>query len=302
MAEFLLEISEANRHICVQRGLFVVQEGKKVLGQVPMDTVCAVILSGDGISLSKNFLVRAAEERIPVIICDKKYLPISMALPYGAHYKGLPVALAQMKASPVLKKQLWQRIISAKIHNQGAILATCQPQHPTIVHLLELASRVYSGDKDNKEAQAARAYWPALLGSTFIRDQDGEDLNIFLNYGYAIVRAACARALCGAGLLPLLGIYHHNAYNAFCLADDIMEPLRPFVDQLVFSCADARNCKSLEPKHKKILAQIMRTPLPFAGEEHVLSSIATMMAQGLSKSFRDDNAALLPLPYATKPN
>ncbi len=298
MADFILEISENNRHLCVQRGSFVVQEGKKVLGQVPIDSVNSVILSADGISLSKHFLVRAAEERIPVVICDKKYLPISIALPYGTHYKSLPVTLAQMNASPVLKKQLWQRIVTAKIHNQAAILSQCHPQHPTVEQLTQLASKVFSGDKDNKEAQAARAYWPALLGDNFLRDQDGEGFNIFLNYGYTIVRSACARALCGAGLLPLLGLYHHNAYNAFCLADDIMEPLRPFVDKLVFSCQDAHECTELEPKHKKILAHILHSPLPFAGEEHSLASIAKLMAQGLSKSFQDDNPTLLTLPYA----
>ncbi len=297
MADFLLEIAENERHLCIERGCVVIKHKQEVLKRIPTDTLGAIILSAAGCTLSKNFLATVAEQGIPVIICGKNYLPISLALPTGTHYKSLPVVTAQMQASPILKKRLWQQIITAKIHNQAQILQN-NTQNVQAAHQISLlAKKVYSGDSDNKEAQAARLYWPALMGKNFIRDRDGQDINVFFNYGYSILRAACARSLCGAGLLPLLGIQHHNSYNAFCLADDMMEPLRPFVDELVISCKALHSAHSIEPKHKKVLAEILRTPLPFGGEKHTLFSVTSRMAFGLAKAFMQNDATLLPLPY-----
>jgi CRISPR-associated protein Cas1 len=134
------------------------------------------------------------------------------------------------------------------------------------------------------------------MGEGFLRDPDSGGVNAALNYGYAILRSACARALCAAGLLPMLGIHHHNAFNAFCLADDMMEPLRPFVDMLVFGLMEKdMDDLQLLPPQKKKLAAIQRMPLPFHGEEHTLSSVTSRMAQGLARSFAEGRT-LLPLP------
>lgn len=296
MGDFILEIAENGRHICIERGSVAVLEKKEELGLVPIDSLACVILSADGISLSKHFLAVMAEEGIPVTICGGNYLPVSMSLPYAKHYRALAVLEAQMQASPVLKKQLWQAVVAAKIRNQAQALHACRPDSPQVEKLVNMARKVRSGDSDNKEAQASRLYWPALMGQGFVRDPDSGGINAALNYGYAILRSACARALCAAGLLPLLGLHHRNAYNAFCLADDIMEPLRPFVDRLVFELAhkDTGNFRLLPPQ-KKQLAAIQRAPLPFYGEEHTLSSVATRMAQGLARSMTDGKL-LLPLP------
>lgn len=298
MADYLLEIAENEKHLCIQRGCVIIKQNKEVIGQIPIDVLAAVILSADGITMSKHFFARMAEENIPVVICGKKYIPLSIMLPYDVHYRTLPVVTAQMQASPVLKKQLWQQIIVTKIKNQAHVLAQHHPEHEAIAKLQSLAQKVRSGDSDNKEAQAARAYWPALMGKGFTRDQHADGINVFLNYGYAVVRAACARALCAAGLLPLLGVHHHNSYNAFCLADDIMEPLRPFVDALVLSCCITAQLTELTADHKKKIAHILHTPFPYGGEEHILASITTKMAQGLAKCFLYKNSGLLPLPCA----
>ncbi len=236
MADRILEISENQRYVSVQRGSVLVHQGDELLGQVPIDSLSAVILSAEGLTVSQHFLARMAENNIPVVICNKKYMPVSIALPYDAYYRSLPVVTAQLQASPVLKKQLWQRLVTAKIQNQAAVLVQCRKEQRTIDRLLKLAKTVRSGDTDNKEAQAARFYWPALLGKGFIRDRDGEGLNIFLNYGYTLLRATCARALCGSGFLPIFGIHHHNSYNAFCLADDMMEPLPHFFCVVFLPC------------------------------------------------------------------
>ncbi len=297
MADFLLEIAENERHLCVERGCVVIKHKHEVIKKIPTDTLSAVILSAHGCTVSKNFLATVAEHGIPVVTCGKNYLPISITLPTGTHYKSLPVVTAQMHASPILKKRLWQQIVIAKIHNQAQILQKSTKNTHVAHQISLLAKKVHSGDSDHKEAQAARLYWGALMGKNFIRDRNAQDINIFFNYGYTILRAACARALCGAGLLPLLGVQHHNTYNAFCLADDMMEPLRPFVDNLVMSCKTLRTAYDLEPKHKKILAEILRTPLPFGGEKHTLFSVTSRMAFGLVKAFMQKDATLLPLPY-----
>lgn len=298
MADYILEIAENDRHISVQRGLVTISAEKNLLGSVPIDTIGAVLLSADGISCSKHFLMRMGEENIPVIICDKSYMPVSIALPVSAHYKHLPVARSQMEASPVLKKQLWQDIIVCKIRNQAHVLNVCHPSDTKNQEkIMLLAGRVRSGDTDNKEGQAARLYWPALMGKHFIRDSDVHDFNIFLNYGYALIRAAMARALCAAGLLPLLGIHHHNVYNAFALVDDLIEPLRPYIDLHLFPIwqREKDNFTELLPLHKKQITQFVRIPLAFCGEKHSLASITNQMAQGLVRSLTS-KVPMIPLP------
>ena len=263
---------------------------------MPSDSLACVILSADGLSLSRQFLAVMAELGVPVVVCGRNYLPISMCLPCARHYRALAVAEAQIKASPVLRKKLWKLCVAAKIKNQAHVLQTRRRDAAEAEKLRLMAEKVRSGDSDNKEAQAARLYWPALMGRGFLRDPDGGGVNAALNYGYAIVRAACARALCAAGLLPLFGIHHHNLYNAFCLADDIMEPLCPFVDALVFDLMqEDPETGLLLPAQKKKLASIQRSPLPFQGEEHSLSSITARMAQSLARSFASASP-LLALP------
>ena len=143
---------------------------------------------------------------------------------------------AQVEASEPLKKQLWKQTIKAKIRNQAAVLDFADRDGEALRYM---ARKVRSGDADNQEARAARFYWPMLFGEDFLRKRFGNPPNNLLNYGYAVLRAAVARALTGSGLLPTLGIHHRNKYNAYCLADDVMEPYRPYVDQLVWELSEA---------------------------------------------------------------
>lgn len=289
MPNLVLEIAENGRQLHLRRGSVAVMAGEECLGLVPVDSLACVLLTADGIMLSKAFMARMAEEGVPVVICGDNYMPVSVSLPTAPHYRALPVVTAQMRASPVLKKRLWQQCIAAKLRNQGRVLRLCRPESPVADQILALSGKVRSGDTDNKEAQAARLYWPALLGADFLRNPEGDGPNAALNYGYAILRSACARAICGAGLLPLLGIHHHNAGNAFCLADDMMEPLRPFMDYRVFQlCADNAEV-ILTPQNKRRLAAILGEAFPFGGEQVSLSALVTRMAQGLARSFLQDS-------------
>lgn len=309
MASHVLEIAENNRYLSIVHGNICIKEGEKTLGQIPLDMLACVMLTAQGIIVSKHFLACMGEANIPVLIMGKNYLPISIALPVSSHYKQLTIAEKQVKAGDIIKKQIWQKIIISKIQNQAQALEKCVigkcvlPTNPdarkNIDKLKFLAQRVRSGDKDNKEGQAAQIYWQALFGKKFYRDQDEEGINAFLNYGYAIVRAVCARAICASGLLPQFGIHHHNQFNAFCLADDLMEPFRPFVDCLVFNYIKENELTILDTKAKRHLSTVLQSPLYLEKEESTLLPIALKMAQALYKSY-STKQVLLEFPQLKK--
>ena len=288
MPDYVLEIAENARHIRASRGFVIIEEKATELGRIPIDSILTVILSADGLTLTKDFLARMAAENIPVIICGKDYMPTSIASPLSAHYRSLGVLRKQIEASSVLYKQLWKAVVESKISNQAQTMLACRPEaDETAARLRDKARRVKSGDSENQEGQSARLYWPALFGKDFFRNPDGGGLNTALNYGYAVLRAAVARAVCGAGLLPMLGIHHANSYNAFCLADDLMEPLRPLVDRLIFELSDKRETLELTPENKRIICRLLRRKVFIGGESLALTSTAASIAQSLTRSLNE---------------
>lgn len=301
MASYVLEIAENNRYLSIQHKTICIKEQNTVLGTVPLDTVACVMLTAPGITVSKQFLVCMGEENIPVLVMGSNYLPVSMALPVSSHYRQSAVAEEQIKAGPTIKKQIWQQIVIAKIKNQAQALEKCVLPHENsvkkdIAALKFLAQRVRSGDSDNKEAQAARIYWQALFGKKFLRNAEEEGINSFLNYGYAIVRAVCARALCASGFLPMFGIHHHNQFNAFCLADDIMEPFRPFVDCLVYELIQKYENENMPPslsvQDKRHISAILQSPLYLEDGESTLMPVVLKTAQALYKSIAEKRLLL----------
>ena len=196
----------------------------------PLEDIGYLILDHPQITFTVALMQLLAECNIAVVFCDNKHHPASMLLHLDVHHIQAERFRAQINASEPLKKQLWQQTVKAKIRNQAKVLELAGEK---AIALHNLANKVTSGDTTNCEAQAARIYFRALFGETFYRDRDGAPPNPSLNYGYSIIRAAVARALTGSGLLVTLGIHHHNKYNSFALADDIMEPFRPFLDWLV---------------------------------------------------------------------
>ena len=198
-----------------------------------------VILDNHSLTFTQSLIQQLAENNVAVIFCDKKHHPSSMLFPLDGNTLQTERYRHQIDASEPLKKQLWQQTIKAKIRNQAQLFNQLGKNDAA---LKLYATKVLSGDTGNEEAQAARHYWKFLFenipiseiwNEDFTRDRYGIPPNPALNFGYTILRSACARALVGSGLIPTLGIHHHNKYNAFCLADDIMEPYRPFVDKLV---------------------------------------------------------------------
>ena len=205
---------------------------KKDPRTLPIEDIGIVVLDHPQITVTHTLVNALINHNAAILWCDEKHLPNGLVLPFAQNHTFTEKIRTQLDASEPLKKQLWKQTVQQKISNQAAVLHHFGFEASK---LRRMADKVQSGDPDNYEGQAAAIYWTMLLKqyqSKRGRDEGGP--NIFLNYGYALLRAVTARSLVGSGCLPAVGIFHRNKYNAFCLADDIMEPYRPFVDRLVF--------------------------------------------------------------------
>lgn len=236
---------------------------------IPLADIAVVIASHPQISFSHAVLSGLASNGGVFVACNEKRLPIAMLLPLATHHLQAERFAAQAAMPLPTKKRIWKQIVKAKIMAQARLLVERTGGDRG---LQALASRVRSGDPENVEAQAARIYWPALFGAPeFRRDTEGDGLNACLNYGYAIVRSITARAICAAGLHPCLGVHHHNRYDAFCLADDLMEPFRPIADRTAAALAGARGQDAeFEKEAKKNVLESLSGRFLASGESRTL--------------------------------
>lgn len=232
MIKRTVEISTPGCYVHMKHEQLVIEKDGFKMGSVPIEDLGVLILDNPQILITSALMGFLAEQNVSVIFTDAKHLPASLTIPFSANSIQTKVLNSQIAISVPTKKRLWSQIISAKIANQALSLELCG--RDGAVALKEISNRVKSGDPENLEAYAAKIYWRKLLGDGFRRDRDAADHNSLLNYGYAVMRAAAARAIVGTGLHPGLGVNHKNQYNPFPLADDIVEPLRPFVDVRVF--------------------------------------------------------------------
>jgi CRISPR-associated protein Cas1 len=231
MTNRILDLSEAPARLRVRNRLLVVQRDDTSEVSMPLVDLAVVLVSHPQVTYTQAVLAGLAEAGGSFIACNRRMLPVGMFLPLVAHHAQVQRFAAQARAALPLRKRLWKQIVQAKIRAQAETLAKL---HGTEHGLRALAAKVCSGDPQNVEARAARRYWPLLFADMdFRRHRENEDQNQLLNYGYAVLRAIVARAICAAGLHPCLGIHHHNRYDAYCLADDLMEPFRPTVDHAV---------------------------------------------------------------------
>ena len=240
MKNRFVEITTDNVHLSLSRGFLKISKEGERLGQICIEDMSALIVRGYGTSISLNLCSRLAQNKIPTILCGSNQSPASIVWPIEGHFAQGHRMQAQAAAGKPLKKRLWQELVKAKINAQAAVL---ESQNIDASALYQMAKRVKSGDKENIEAQASRRYWPLLMGETFRRCKtdnreltDTIDANAFLNYGYTILRSAAARSILAAGLHPSFSLHHESAGDAFRLADDLMEPFRPFVDLLALEC------------------------------------------------------------------
>lgn len=286
----IVDIATDGLHLSLHRGFLMVEKDRAEVGRVALDDIHALIVHAHGVTWTGNIVAALAERGAPIVFCNTAHAPVAVTLPLEGHHAQNARMQAQIGASGPLMKQLWRRIVSAKILMQGALLSARGISGAEAFPFM--ARRVTSGDKENLEAQAARRYWPLLMGPDFRRNRDAGDVNALLNYGYAVMRATCARAVVAAGLHPTLGIQHSNRGNAFALADDLIEPFRPLVDALAEGMM-REGVTGLDPARKRRFARLIAFDLRMAGETSPVSLAAVRLAQSLGKAFETGRPDLL---------
>ena len=258
------------------------EEGSR---SIPIEDIGVLILDHQQISITHGLMNALEAHKCALITCSASHMPSGLFLPLDAHSLQSERFRVQIEATLPLKKQLWQQTVRMKIQNQARVLEEIytQPQ----ANMLAWVKQVRSGDPDNLEARAAVYYWANLFPSLpkFTREREESAPNALLNYGYALLRAVVARSLVSVGLLPTLGIHHHNRYNAYCLADDIMEPYRPYVDKFVQEIYEREYPESLTKDIKHRLLTIMEQDVVIDGITHPLSIATSLTASSLVRCF-----------------
>lgn len=279
VTERVIDISGAAASLSVSRGQLAIKtdSGKTT---VPLVDIAALVVSHPSVTYSQAVLSGIAREGGTFIACDEKHMPLAMLLPLVGHYVQAERMAMQATISVPLKKQLWKQLVQRKIKAQGAVLQEFRGED----HGFGLmAGKVRSGDPDNMEAQAARRYWTALFGKEFRRRREAPDQNRLLNYGYAVLRGLVARAVCASGLHPSMGLHHHNRYDSFCLADDLMEPFRPLVDMTVAGIVQEHSTDvALDPEFKRlIIRNIVDRRFRLGQESRSLFTVLSVLSNSL---------------------
>ena len=208
-------------------------DGSQQQRTVPIEDMAVLVIETPQATLTNALLAELVSRQVAVVTCNDRHMPVGLLMPLEGNTLQSSRFQMQMDVSLPLKKQVWSQLIKMKLINQAQVLQRSGREADALLHW---SKEVRSGDPDNLEARGAAHYWPRLFDDVnFRRTRDGQPPNHLLNYGYAIVRAAVARALVASGLMPAYGVHHRNQYNAYCLADDVMEPYRPFVDDIVLS-------------------------------------------------------------------
>lgn len=277
----VVDLSSDGLHVAVHRGFLTVSKDREEIGRVALDDIGGVVAHAHGLTWSNTVFTRLSERAVPVVLCARNHAPIACVWPLEGHHLQGARLNAQATASRPLCKRVWRDVVVAKIRMQGAVLASVGAEAGAFDGL---ARKVRSGDPDNVEAQAARRYWQALMGSDFRRDRNGEGANALLNYGYTVLRACVSRGICAAGLHPSIGIHHANRGNAFALADDLMEPYRPIVDRAVHNLVKD-GATEVTTDAKRALAALSSLDLPTPGGMSPLHVHVGRLAQQLASLF-----------------
>lgn len=289
MTDRVLDLSERPASLSVRNSLLSIRFGQEEPITIPLSDLAVVIVSHPQVSYTHAVLSGLAMAGAMFVTCDEKHLPVSMLLPLVTHSLQTERFAAQASLPLPVRKRLWQQIARAKILSQARLL---EQRTDTDGGLAGLASQVRSGDPANLEARAARIYWQKVFGEIeFRRDRELDGLNACLNYGYAVLRAIVARAICGAGMHPSLSLHHHNRYDAFCLADDLMEPFRPVVDRVVAGLRDERGADvPLDRDAKKRILETLLGRFEAEGESRTLFDWLGRMADSLASAIEAGGA------------
>lgn len=300
----VIEIASDNRHLAVSRGFMTISSDGNEIGRVPLDDIGVLLCHAHGLTYSNNLIVALTERGASMVVCGPNHMPVAWLWPLEGHHVQSLRMRHQIEAREPIRKRLWQGLVKAKVLQQGAVLRRMGLPHEPFDHF---ARQVRSGDPDNIEAQAARRYWPLLMGDDFRRDRNAGGTNALLNYGYTILRSGVARAVAGAGLHPSVGLHHSNRGNPMCLVDDLMEPFRPLTDFLVTRLV-AKGESDVTPSAKGVLASMLSLDLATrAGTtpvatclERLVFSIATTFETGRPDLDMPEAALPIELPEPLK--
>lgn len=288
MIKRTIEISGQENRLSVEQGSLVVSRDGQAVGRVPLEDIGVLILDSMTTTYSHWVLAEVLAAGAVIIPCGRNHLPAGLFLPQNNTLQTQRIA-AQAAAPLPLRKALWRQVVQSKIANQAAALPK---DHPARKGLAAMVPRVRSGDPANVEAQAAKAYWRALFpDDAFRRSPDGEPPNNLLNYGYMVLRAAVARAICAAGLHPSLGLHHKNRSDTFCLADDLVEPFRPLVDAKAKALAAAGRTE-IDKDVKTELLSLLTAEIEVAGEKGPLMVALERMTASLVRCYAGEQKKL----------
>lgn len=257
--------------------------------KTPVEDLGVVLIENQQVSITVPAFNALSDNNCAVVLCDSKHMPSSMLMPLDANSVQEERYRDQVEASLPLKKRLWKQIVQMKIQNQSLLLTKFGLDGGK---LKPFYSNVKSGDSDNREGIAAKIYWDELFGDEFVRSRNGPDPNALLNYGYSILRAATARAIVGSGLSPSYGLFHKNRYNAFPLADDLMEPYRPYVDAVVYQLL-LEDKKELDSEVKQRLLRVLFADTVFEECTRPLEIGLSMTTASLTRCFSGEGKNLV---------
>jgi len=258
MIKRIVDISDAAYLHLKNQQLLIDKQGETI-GQVAIEDLGVLILQHPAIVLTQQVTIACQKNKVVIVFCNEKHLPYSVILPIGeSHTLHNKILKQQIAITEPTRKRLWQQIVQYKIKQQAQTLMLLGKN---ATRLQRLVTQVKVGDSTNCEALAAQAYWKLLFGQSFRRDVDLEGINSLLNYGYSIIRATIARSICGAGLHPALGLFHKNQYNSLCLADDIMEPFRPWIDFIVYQMSERGEIEINQQSKQSLLTVLSETVL-----------------------------------------
>lgn len=292
MIERLIDLSDAGARLSVKHDQLVIEREEGCSFSAPLDEVAVVVVSHPAVTLTQAVLAGLMARGATFVVCDERRLPSGMMLPLEGHHLQGERLEYQMNASQPMRKRAWQQLVQAKIRAQGRLLKELRG---TDAGLLALAANVRSGDPDNLEGQASRRYWPLIFGdASFRRDHEASGVNAVLNYGYSVLRGIVARAIVAAGLHPSIGVHHHNRYDAFRLADDLVEPFRPLADRVAAGLAAQSGLDiGLDKETKRALLSAFMGRYVVEGEERTLFEVASRLAVSLVAVFQGKRKELL---------
>lgn len=264
-------------------------ESKELKGSVPIEDMGFLVLDHPQITLSHPVILLLQQHNVAIISCDESHLPLGLMLPISGHVEHSDRLKHQINCSEPLRKQLWKQTVEAKIFQQKEVLRKRNIEHES---LLKYMNEVKSGDSTNMEGIAAQYYWKQLFDD-FTRERKGDAPNNFLNFGYAVLRSMVARALVSSGLHPTIGIFHRNKYNAYCLADDVMEPYRPYVDALVVEWMQQPQATHvLDKEAKAYLLQVATKDVTINGLQRPLMTALSITTSSLCKCFMGESRVI----------